>query len=408
MNDYGKILIAAISLTTAATTAHAGTVPNSFTSGTTIYASEVNDNFTYLEDRCLDLTGNDLYYTAGNIGIGSDDFSSNDNVLYVKNTAGHAGVVLDSHATDHSTYIGFRDNGSYAGWLSYYGADYPNSEVANNMAIVNEKDGGGIYFNTEHGPSIDPDMLITSDGYVGIGTDSPESLLQVGDSADGGTPGVISIASGDGRSSGQIYQSNNQLYIEATNDSASLTLKTNGGHMVFMESGVEKMRLNSSYNDECDGCLGIGTASPDYPLHMASGAYVTDGGVWTDASSREFKENIFDLSSEAAREALAQLSPKTFNYKNEQDDPKVGFIAEEVPELVATPNRKGLSPMDIVAVVTKVVQDQQKTIQNQAAEIQTLKTLLQQSLAGFAALRSRVDHLEMTNQTPLLQQAGLK
>jgi hypothetical protein len=35
----------------------------------------------------------------------------------------------------------------------------------------------------------------------------------------------------------------------------------------------------------------------------------------------------------------------------------VGFIAEDVPELVATKDRKGLSPMDIVAVLTKVVQD---------------------------------------------------
>ena len=40
----------------------------------------------------------------------------------------------------------------------------------------------------------------------------------------------------------------------------------------------------------------------------------------------------------------------------------VGFIAEDVPELVATKDRKGLSPMDIVAVLTKVVQEQRSTI----------------------------------------------
>ena len=44
------------------------------------------------------------------------------------------------------------------------------------------------------------------------------------------------------------------------------------------------------------------------------------------------------------------------------DDPKVGFIAEDVPDLVATTDRKGLSSMDIVAVLTSVVKDQQKTI----------------------------------------------
>jgi hypothetical protein len=35
----------------------------------------------------------------------------------------------------------------------------------------------------------------------------------------------------------------------------------------------------------------------------------------------------------------------------------VGFIAEDVPDLVSTKDRKGLSPMDIVAVLTKVVQE---------------------------------------------------
>ena len=47
----------------------------------------------------------------------------------------------------------------------------------------------------------------------------------------------------------------------------------------------------------------------------------------------------------------------TFSYKVSPEENHVGFIAEEVPELVSTKDRKGLSPMDIVAVLTKVVQD---------------------------------------------------
>jgi hypothetical protein len=38
------------------------------------------------------------------------------------------------------------------------------------------------------------------------------------------------------------------------------------------------------------------------------------------------------------------------------------FIAEDVPDLVATNSRDALSSMDLVAVLTKVVQEQQKTI----------------------------------------------
>jgi hypothetical protein len=54
-----------------------------------------------------------------------------------------------------------------------------------------------------------------------------------------------------------------------------------------------------------------------------------------------------------------------YNYKADKADEHVGFIAEDVPDLVAAADRKGLSPMDITAVVTKVVQEQQRLIKEQ-------------------------------------------
>ena len=60
---------------------------------------------------------------------------------------------------------------------------------------------------------------------------------------------------------------------------------------------------------------------------------------------------------------LRELKPTRFNYKVDKEEEHVGFIAEEVPGLLANKDRKGLSPMDIVAVLTKVVHEQQKKIQ---------------------------------------------
>jgi len=114
-----------------------------------------------------------------------------------------------------------------------------------------------------------------------------------------------------------------------------------------------------------NGNVGIGTQTPAYPLEMASGARVTAGGVWTNASSREYKDNIESLSAEKAMEALEGLNPVTFNYKADSEEQHAGFIAEDVPELVAMKDRKGLSPMDIVAVLTRVVKEQQKIVQEQ-------------------------------------------
>ncbi|UCE20013.1 MAG: tail fiber domain-containing protein [Gemmatimonadota bacterium] len=122
-----------------------------------------------------------------------------------------------------------------------------------------------------------------------------------------------------------------------------------------------------------EGYVGIDTTNPSYPLHMGSGAHCTAGGVWTNASSRKYKENIHELTSEAAVEALEDLNPVTFNYKVDKDEQHLGFIAEDVPELVSTKDREGMSPMDVVAVLTKVVQEQQKTIDELKRDIADLK-----------------------------------
>ena len=96
----------------------------------------------------------------------------------------------------------------------------------------------------------------------------------------------------------------------------------------------------------------------DNSLTMVNGASCTAGGVWTNSSSRELKENIEGLSVTEAEAALAGLVPVKYSYKADMDEKHVGFIAEDVPDLVATKDRKSLSPMDITAVLAKVAQDQ--------------------------------------------------
>ncbi len=134
---------------------------------------------------------------------------------------------------------------------------------------------------------------------------------------------------------------------------------------VFIEAPANSFYLASN------GYLGLGRA-PGYPIHHSNGARLSTGGVWTDASSRDYKENIESLTSEKATEALKGLNPVTFNYKADSEEKYAGFIAEDVPEIVATNDRKGLSPMDIVAVLTKVAQEQQKIVQEQQKTIAEL------------------------------------
>ena len=74
-------------------------------------------------------------------------------------------------------------------------------------------------------------------------------------------------------------------------------------------------------------------------------------------------------------DTLKQLNPVKFSYKVDSEDRHVGFIAEDAPDLVATKDRKGMSPMDVVAVLTKVVQEQQKTINELSEKIAQLQAV---------------------------------
>jgi hypothetical protein len=137
---------------------------------------------------------------------------------------------------------------------------------------------------------------------------------------------------------------------------------------------LERMVISSSGNVGIGGDTGNGSGipKPTHLLQMAGGAY-SDGTNWYNASSREYKENINTLTREEANQVLDGLSPVKFNYKTDKKDKHVGFIAEDVPELVATQDRKGLSPMDIVAVLTRVVQEQKNTIAELSKKVDTMQ-----------------------------------
>jgi len=129
---------------------------------------------------------------------------------------------------------------------------------------------------------------------------------------------------------------------------------------------------NTAFSIGAGGVVGFGVFA-NYPLEMASGAHVTSGGVWTNASSRAYKQDIKALTKDEAHNTLKNLEPVRFSYKTNPAEKHVGFIAEDVPDLVATEDRKGMSAMDVVAVLTKVVQDQQKTIEELSRKVAALE-----------------------------------
>jgi len=167
----------------------------------------------------------------------------------------------------------------------------------------------------------------------------------------------------------QIHEQNSSvagLMITQSSGDTGYIMHNRANTLTIGAGSVDRITIDR------DGNVGIAVSRPKYPLEMASGAHVTAGGVWTNSSSRENKENIAVLQLDSATSALMALEPVIFNYKNEVDEDYVGFIAEDVPELVAIGDRNALSTMDIVAVLTRVVQEQQNKIKELEARLDAL------------------------------------
>lgn len=234
-------------------------------------------------------------------------------------------------------------------------------------------------------------LVITDEGKIGIGTTSPSEKIDLGggaltfngvDLSGGSVPkvgwderGKVSFGFGAVGGGNLVTYSKGYSNSVRAGEFSFVYGGGNLGQIQFIHydgsTWVPRMRITK------EGYLGLGLlyASPTHLIELKGGAY-SDGSTWVDASSKELKENINELSSEDAVATLTNLQPVQYNYKASKEEAHVGFIAEDVPELVATNGRKGLSPMDITAVLTKVVQEQQKTIAELKGKMTHLEGLL--------------------------------
>ena len=229
-------------------------------------------------------------------------------------------------------------------------------------------------------------MYVDPSGDVGIGTDTPLSTLH-----------VIGDTRADGYFRGQSV--NPGFWIDETgvgNKSANLVL--DGSVLQFQrraqgfgayEAAPIRVYIKAPHNSfvvNASGYLGLGV-NPTSPIDAVNGARLSIGGVWQNASSRELKENIHNLDSAEALAAFKALEPVTFNYKVDSEETYLGFIAEDVPEIVASNDRGTLSSMDIIALLTQVVQDQQDTIEEKDLRVDALEHQIAQQ-------NERMDQLE--------------
>jgi len=230
------------------------------------------------------------------------------------------------------------------------------------------------------------DISAASNVGIGTATNSLYGKLQVSSTNPGmiGTFGTDFVPLGMYHNGGRTalfynaYNDTGDKIFFGTNRAASSEFNVSTGLFEIKSSTAAgaagtATTLASRIAIDSSGNIGIGTSSPTSPITHSNGATLSAGGVWTNASSRTLKQDICDLTSDDARSALNELNPVTYAYKVAPAEHHVGFIAEDVPDLVATQDRKGLSSMDVVAVLAKVVKDQQKTIDTLSQRLEQLE-----------------------------------
>jgi hypothetical protein len=238
---------------------------------------------------------------------------------------------------------------------------YVNTEAL----TIRNATSGMLPFRIAHGAPSNS-FHVAASGNVGLGTTFPEvdlhvyggnttdTVLGVGPSPDGNPGDVSALNVGYGGAS----FGRGAAFLNVRPDSGAAAPNPS---LRFLVANTQRMILDN------EGFLGLGVPNPANPIQHSSGAVLTAGGTWQSVSSRASKRDIRSLDASDALAALAGLEPVRFYYKAEPGDEYVGFVAEDVPDLVASGDHERLGPLDIVAVLTKVVQQQQRALQEQQA-----------------------------------------
>lgn len=224
-----------------------------------------------------------------------------------------------------------------------------------------------------------PALIVNAEGNVGAGTATPRARLDVMGRARVSSPDKTGIeglelyrTDEDNRDHSWIFWHMNKQYGKNSLQIWEYRTDSNGAN--------------------CAGNASDGAVCNERVTIESGGKVTIKGEIFATnlntSSSRSFKEGIRDLGAEEAMTSLAALRPSRYKYKPDYGgEEHLGFIAEDVPEIVRSADGKAVKTGDIVALLAKVAQEQQKMVQAQRA-------LLNQLSAENQAMRSRLENLE--------------
>ena len=103
--------------------------------------------------------------------------------------------------------------------------------------------------------------------------------------------------------------------------------------------------------------IGINNAFPAFPIHHSSGAHLTVGGVWTNASSRSLKTAFEAIDPQAVLAKVADLPVQSWRYKVEDASTRhIGPVAEDFQREFGLGDGESIGTVDADGVALAAIQ----------------------------------------------------
>ncbi|HJQ28424.1 MAG TPA: tail fiber domain-containing protein, partial [Rubrobacter sp.] len=356
----------------------------------TINATDIRRNGNPLvESQWTSAASGDISYVGGKVGIGTAGPLYR---LHVVAPGGFGGEDSEGLALAGNVPLIAQSNSTAIGIINGNGRQAFALNIDYNGGATNTRGVPTFYDKYDGGWH---QCLSLKNGKVGIGTYDPQGGLDVrGDIRAGNSD--IYFTRTDHNHTG-IGNATGYAAIEnAANYSALMILGRAGTSRGRYVRLWDYLQVNGGM--DVTGYLGVGTASPQVKLHAvgnrirvdnggghildlradgsaldleSNGAdlYINNNGVpvrirnQQSVSSRDLKENIVDFTTREAAEALEELNAVSFTWKDDgQKTRHIGFIAEDAPVIAKSTDEKAIIPVHILAILSKVVQEQQRAI----------------------------------------------
>ncbi|HRG77542.1 MAG TPA: tail fiber domain-containing protein [Leptospiraceae bacterium] len=351
--------------TTILAVAISGTI-KTWTTGEVLKSADLNTTIASLKTAIEGIpnwtkaaNGNDAYFTAGNVGIGTASPTSRLDL--------DGGELRIRSGNTQITYFGQDGN---KGYIEHKG----NNSTNEDFTVQSSKSGDSTnysFFKIDPSSGFSFSSSGSGNGNVGIGTTSPGYQLTL----DGSTSGPnLYMRNTDSSKFGGFYVYNNSGH-------ASMFIQNGTGYASYGGPGslnfgtVTNNTVNLLQNDtiratiNTNGYFGIGRTPTAHPLEVQGTAGLTSGTAWTNISDERLKDIDGTISS--ALDNLLKLNPIKYKYneasgklfKNADGKSKYGFTAQNVksvfPEMVITDDKGYLwyNPSGFEAILTSAIKE---------------------------------------------------